>query len=249
MIGYLFGLLLCEAGTTLAITRKTSGTIITAAGFNTNYTEVEAVVNGAIDSDTNIAADGVKAVALNPDVVRSGYGLSQHTDGTLQVDPSDTSPGLEISDGGVRVKVDDSSIERASGGIQVKAAGVTPAMLQYYPIAVGGIYISTVSTNPATLLGYGTWSAFGSGKVLVGLDSGDADFDTAEETGGEKTHTLTSDEMPAHTHSVTILSGGSGLGNGGNSNTSTSTTGSTGGGSAHNNLQPYIVVYMWKRTA
>jgi hypothetical protein len=56
---------------------------------------------------------------------------------------------------------------------------------------VGSVFISVVSTDPATLLGYGTWSAFGAGRVLVGLDSGDANFDTAEETGGAKTVTST----------------------------------------------------------
>lgn len=52
---------------------------------------------------------------------------------------------------------------------------------------VGSIFISTVSTNPATSLGYGTWAAFGAGRVLVGLDGADVDFDTAEEVGGAKT--------------------------------------------------------------
>lgn len=80
------------------------------------------------------------------------------------------------------------------------------------------------------------------GKNIVGRDSSDTSFDVLAETGGEKTHTLTIPEMPSHNHSVTILSGGSGLGNGGNSNTSTSTTGSTGGGGAHNVLDPYIVL-------
>ena len=51
---------------------------------------------------------------------------------------------------------------------------------------VGSIYISIVSTNPNTLFGFGTWTAFGAGKVLVGLDSSDAEFNTPEETGGEK---------------------------------------------------------------
>lgn len=52
---------------------------------------------------------------------------------------------------------------------------------------IGSIFVSVVSTNPATLLGFGTWVAFGTGRVLVGIDSGDADFDTVEETGGSKT--------------------------------------------------------------
>ena len=67
-----------------------------------------------------------------------------------------------------------------------------------YPI--GSIYIAVVSTNPATLLGFGTWSAFGTGRTLVGIDTGDTDFDVVEETGGAKTVTLTSTEMPSHTH-------------------------------------------------
>lgn len=120
---------------------------------------------------------------------------------------------------------------------------------------VGSVFISVVSTNPATLLGYGTWSAFGAGRVLVGLDSGDTDFDVVEETGGAKTHTLTSTEMPAHVHgelAPTSASGGS-LRFGVDTNASGSVaaglnTASAGSGGAHNNVQPYIVVYMWKRT-
>ena len=79
-------------------------------------------------------------------------------------------------------------------------------LLDVYP--VGSIYISTASTDPGTLFG-GTWSAFGAGRTLIGLDSGDADFDTSEETGGAKTHThsvtsnVTIGNESAHTHSVT----------------------------------------------
>jgi len=67
---------------------------------------------------------------------------------------------------------------------------------------IGSVFISVVSTNPATLLGFGTWSAFGAGRVMVGLDSGDTDFDTVEETGGAKTVTLTAAQsgLPQHTH-------------------------------------------------
>jgi len=95
--------------------------------MNTNFDDVEAVVN-ALTAD-NLSANCVTKAKLNTDVIRSGYGLSQHTDYSLQVDVSDTNPCLEISDGGVRAKVDDSSIERASGGLQVKALGITNAML------------------------------------------------------------------------------------------------------------------------
>jgi len=65
---------------------------------------------------------------------------------------------------------------------------------------IGSIFLSVVATNPATLLGVGTWVPFGAGRMLVGLDAGDADFDTVEETGGAKTVTLTAAQIPGHTH-------------------------------------------------
>jgi hypothetical protein len=120
-----------------------------------------------------------------------------------------------------------------------------------YP--VGSIYINAaVATNPATLLGFGTWAAFGAGRVMVGLDATDSDFDTAQETGGSKTHTLTTAELPSHTHNSNFVTGGtgvSGVNTAGNYDAATNATSATGGGSAHNNVQPYIVAYMWRRTA
>ncbi len=139
------------------------------------------------------------------------------------------------------------------GALQILGKNILDIM---YP--VGSIYINAgVSTNPATLMGFGTWVAFGEGEVLVGLDGGDTDFDTLEETGGAKTHTLTEAEMPTHHHD------GYGSGGGGSSNLAANyradnpvpssqavqATQDTGGGNSHNNLQPYIVVQMWKRTA
>ena len=122
---------------------------------------------------------------------------------------------------------------------------------------IGSVFIAVVSTNPAALLGFGTWSAFAAGRVLVGLDSGDTDFDTVEETGGAKTVTLTEAQMPAHVHNQTRLPTATGGVTGFTVDTSMSgtpattgvDTGSKGSGQAHSNVQPYIVVYMWKRTA
>ena len=140
---------------------------------------------------------------------------------------------------------------------------------------VGSVFLSVVSTNPGTLLGYGTWSAIAAGRVLVGLDAADPDFDTVEEVGGAKTVTLTEAQIPSHTHAPTdpghihttqrypTATGGS---SGFTIDTSMSgtladntlptksaTTGitiaSTGGGGSHSNVQPYFVVYIWKRTA
>lgn len=140
-------------------------------------------------------------------------------------------------------------------GIQGEPGGGGSA-LDAWP--VGSVYIAVNSTSPATRFG-GTWSAFGAGRVLVGLDSGDTAFDSAEETGGAKTHTLLATEMPAHVHrqrrhgtTTGSLSGPTTAPDTSSSNPTdwgTVDTGSAGGGGAHNNLQPYIVVYMWKRTA
>lgn len=126
-----------------------------------------------------------------------------------------------------------------------------------YP--VGSIYMNASdSTNPATLLGFGTWVAFGAGRVPVGIDATDTDFDTAEETGGAKTHTLTLDEIPSHRHlggNHTQYGTGGSSGSGLTNHEGTGAAGKRyytdyqGGDGAHNNVQPYIVVYMWKRTA
>lgn len=147
-----------------------------------------------------------------------------------------------------------------------------------YPI--GSIYMSVNNVSPATFLG-GTWTSWGSGRVPVGVNTSDTNFSTVEKTGGASNVTLTTTQIPSHTHGtggtnnfttnapastksvarsrVAIdttspyfamtcnenaddYSGVSDIGE-------TKQTGSTGGGSAHNNLQPYITCYMWKRTA
>mgnify|MGYP003665694788 CR=1 FL=1 len=134
-------------------------------------------------------------------------------------------------------------------GLQ-SALDAKTTLLAVWPI--GSIYTSVTSANPSTLFG-GNWEAFGAGRVLIGLDSADTDFDAAEETGGAKTHTLTTAEMPSHTHTFTAFQTTSGTNNrtggGALSVSASSTTASTGGGGAHNNVQPYIVVYMFKRIA
>jgi hypothetical protein len=123
-----------------------------------------------------------------------------------------------------------------------------------YP--VGAIFTTvTAYANSAAVvavIGGTTWVSFAAGKMIMGVDTGDTDFDTVEETGGAKTHTLTTNEMPAHTHSYTktgniLGSGGDAIENG--PSTGTSDSSSTGGGAAHSIMNPYITVYMWKRTA
>jgi hypothetical protein len=149
-------------------------------------------------------------------------------------------------------------------------AFVTAALQAVYP--VGSIYTNASNnTNPGTLLGFGTWTAFGAGRVMVGFNASDPLFDTAEETGGSKdaivvshTHTATSVVTdPGHSHAMPISldfgypSGGGGARQGSGSTTSPATTGvtvattvdSAGSSGTNANLQPYITVYMWKRTA
>ncbi len=173
--------------------------------------------------------------------------------------------------------VDGSTITLISGAMAVNDNGITEGKIENgavtknklatdalelaYP--VGSIYMNASnSDNPSTLLGFGTWAAFGAGRVPVGIDSSDTDFNTAEETGGAKAHTLTKQEIPPHTHSynmkANITGGTTAGGDGYNLGFATYQTGGgnigensngTGNASPHNNLQPYIVVHMWKRTA
>jgi hypothetical protein len=116
---------------------------------------------------------------------------------------------------------------------------------------VGSIFISVDSTNPATTLGYGTWTAFGAGRTLVGFDSGQTEFDTVEETGGAKTHQLSINELPSHSHAGNLNSGSSSSFSWSSvaGNSALTSTGATGNDQPHNNLQPYIVTYFFKRTA
>ena len=135
-------------------------------------------------------------------------------------------------------------------------AAMTAATINNVVYPVGSVYVNaTVATNPATLLGVGTWAAYGEGRVAVGK-AGSGTFDTLGATGGAETHTLSEAELPSHTHSVTFpRSNTSGGGvpvhpcmSAGDGGSVSATVSSTGSGNAHNNLQPYITVYMWKRT-
>ena len=139
------------------------------------------------------------------------------------------------------------------------------AMQRMYP--VGSIYFSAVGTNPSELFGFGTWQAWGAGRVPVGVDASQTEFNAVEKTGGEKAHALTINEMPSHTHEISyrpigdpsddpfalFKSEGGITGTYNSPGTELSQDAleakAAGGGQAHNNLQPYITCYMWKRTA
>jgi hypothetical protein len=165
--------------------------------------------------------------------------------------------------------VDNTKTTLSAGAITIAPNGITATEISQsfldtiYPI--GSIYSNASnSANPATLLGFGTWVRV-EGKVIVGYDSDDNDFDAVgsgtntNSTTGSKTHTLTEAEMPSHTHGSGLVSIDS---NGGRTTftnnrlendaeraTFEGNTNSTGGDGAHNNLQPYYVAHMWRRTA
>lgn len=121
---------------------------------------------------------------------------------------------------------------------------------------IGSTYITQDSTDPKSILGFGTWERL-KGRVCVGLDENDTAFNKIGQTGGEKTHTLTVAEMPKHKHTspidsyvnadsqTNVVKGGHISKQPQSTNFDTSYS---GGGTAHNNLQPYQVVgYMWIR--
>lgn len=131
----------------------------------------------------------------------------------------------------------------------------TDALLQLiYP--VGSIYLSVNNVSPQVFLG-GSWVAWGSGRVPVGVDTAQTEFATVEKEGGEKSHTLTVGEMPSHGHDIPFyqIGGQATLStvlvkqNGTPSSLYNVSSEVVGNNDPHNNLQPYITCYMWKRTA
>ena len=219
-----------------------------------------------------------QVIDVDHDFPSSGYAadVGQHKQVTLQ-EAADIGTGAEgvpilgaqTASGKAELTFtdeDDNDVQMTSGGnIRAESIdGVYPCsttakavniLSKVYP--VGCIYTEITGTNPNTTFGFGTWTAFGAGKVLVGLDSGDADFDTVEETGGAKTHT--------HEEGSLVIDKDQACGNQtwgtkGRPAASYDTgdmqapqiaadlevTGTTASGSS---VQPYIVVHMWKRTA
>ena len=108
---------------------------------------------------------------------------------------------------------------------------------------VGAVYLNITGTNPATELGYGTWSQIAQGQFLVGQKTTDADFDVAEETGGTKTHTHADHPALAHTASTSPADFETPTSNKGYPNHPAQAHDSP------SHLPPYFVVYVYKRTA
>lgn len=135
------------------------------------------------------------------------------------------------------------------------ADALTQAKLDAHP--VGSYYWSNDSTNPATLFG-GTWEALPAGYTLIAQGSGSDDFGsftyTAGQKYGERKHQLTTDEMPSHSHTLNRNSNSGGeswclVDHEGVTKWQTGDMGSAGGDTPHNNIQPVVAAFAWKRTA
>lgn len=125
---------------------------------------------------------------------------------------------------------------------------------------VGSLYFTTNDVNPAssTELGYGVWQRYAEGRAIVGYSS-DVSSNTPDwtkqggRTFGSYTHTLTVDEIPPHSHTFGVTnqdtSGGNNADGSSNSISETVNTSNTGGGKAHNNVQPSIIVFIWRRVS
>lgn len=189
-----------------------------------------------VDGTISGALSAGSAIVVN--ATADGFALTE-------TNLSDLDVALATAEAQAASATADAATATTQAGIATAAAASVPSTATFLASAypVGSIYINAgVSTNPATYFGFGTWVPYGSGRVIVGLDSSQTEFDTLNETGGEKTHTLTTDELPDKYYANSLNAAASG-----GSTSSQSYT--KGGGQAHNNLQPYIVAYMWRRTA
>ena len=230
-------------GVSKILDNGTDGTDATLTANVTGHLTGIAQIASSVDAP-GVSADKNHRMIFGEDVTKpendTEY-LNKDTDNNFHYNPSSNTLTAGNFSGAVAL----SNVTGLQTALDAKAT-----LLAVYPI--GSVYTSVVATNPSTLFG-GNWAAFGAGRVMVGLDSGDTDFDTAEETGGAKTHALSIAEMPAHSHTFTAFQTTSGsnnrTGGGALSASASASTASTGGGAAHTIVQPYIVVYMFKRIA
>ena len=211
------------------ITRGTTyGSTETITNAKLHILVDDATVTGIVNADVSAGA-AIAASKLN--LTGSGY----------------VTTGADNSFTGTNTFSGDTN---SSGGFNLTSTSLTDVLALIYPI---GIVITLgVSTNPATLLGIGTWTAI-TGKVIVGK-AGSGTFNTLDATGGAETVTLSTAQIPVHTHNVQDVLGNNTVNSSGSAGTkggyaSDKVSDSTGGGGGHTNLQPYIVKYVWQRVS
>lgn len=290
---------------------KNGGTVtgnLNASGYNITATKFIGNLQGKADSAANadLAAKATTAENANnannssvanklgtstvgsatkPVYINNGVASAVSVD--LSTLAPKESPGLTGTPTAPTANVDTNDTQIATCGFVrnaiAKYAPMLDTMKKIYP--VGSIYISTVSTNPSELFGFGTWKAMPAGRVLLAQGKVETENYThnfvAGETGGEFVHQLTVGELPSHNHTASSnvtgehnhgiyingyngnMSGAQNYGWGSDdhsiglrrnytenngSHTHTISIGNTGSSQSHNNMEPYIVVYMWKRT-
>jgi hypothetical protein len=227
-----------DAIITADVTGDLTGTAEIASRVDIPSVSADTEYRMVFGQDLNAGGGGGSSSGSNPEY------LFKDLDGSFHYNPSTNTLTAGNFSGAV-------ALANVTGLQTALDAKTTPAAAKLAAWPIGSIYTSVNSANPSTLFG-GNWEAFGAGKVLIGIDASDTDFDTVEETGGAKTHALSIAEMPAHSHTYTLENtrgaGSPGAGNG-DSSFSTPNTSTVGSGAAHNNVQPYIVVYMFKRIA
>ncbi len=202
---------------------------------------------GGLDGDTLGDTGGAETNTLTPSNYNEYSWMSNQIGGkTLAVDQnlnSASTYGFKLHNtgqndavGNVQPTIILNYIIKALDPVDPNTLSLTTILEAVYP--VGGIFISGVSTNPATLLGFGTWSQI-EGKFIVGMDTGDGDFDL-DDTGGAKTHTH---EIEDNFSSGYSAANGWHYTNGGTVATGKRTS------DAGSSLPPYIAKYIWQRTA
>ena len=285
---------LCSSGTPIKVAInhrngniKTLGSVTASGGFKGNADTASKLGTASVGSGVkpiylnagSPVASGSTVGNANRPIYMNGGTLSQCSIDLSTLAPK-ASPGLTGTPTAPTANVDTNNTQIATCGFVrnaiAKFAPMLDTMKKIYP--VGSIYMSTVSTNPATLFGFGTWEAMPAGRVL--LAQGKSSWGTtynAGSTGGEATHTLTVGEMPVHTHGASANTTGehkhgapatgnyngegTGFDDGGGNNPNytrcytsingnhshTITINNTGSNQPHNNLQPYVTCYIWKR--
>jgi hypothetical protein len=244
-------------GTTRTITIGATGKSVNGSG-NVAWSLGEI---GAADATATVNLTGNQTVAgtktFSSQIVASG-GMAGNVTGNLNGNLTAAAPTAATQAYGT------------NNTAVATTAFVQAALQALYP--VGSVYINAaVGTNPASLFGFGTWAEIGAGRVMVGQNAGDAAFDSLGETGGSKdavvvshTHTASTNSAGEHTHGVFFQNiaassggtqstprdtGGTYTTSAAGAHTHTVTIDSAGSSGTNANLQPYIVVKMWQRTA
>lgn len=224
-----------------------------AAGAN-NYTLPKAGTSlGGVQSGGDVTiANGLISYKSTVPVAKGGTGATSASTACANLGALSTAGGTMTGPLKLTKNVHYGTTEPSNpttGQMFLKEVNVAQLV---YP--VGAIYMSTVATNPKTLFGFGTWEQI---KDVFLLTAGSTY--SAGSTGGEATHTLTTSEMPNHSHAIWYPNAGAGNNSApiGYPNVGSKSTyyavgsydGDVGGGEAHNNMPPYLAVYAWKRTA